>query len=243
MRNVSSNYRTFLPAFTLTMTSLTASAATLTTVQAPWPGEATHAEILGSIFGGTFTASGDDFTNGALNAVRVDDDFDQVWPSDVYNAQAKARYADFEQQFGYLDESGTYTPLFDVDGNETSVTGSATLASLFGPVRFVRNGTRGLPASTQPSDNSDLRDHAVTYRIASALTDLPVSGPTQILEPGDEETYVLFFEDLPEGDPYADFDFNDLVVTLTRSSAVPEPGAIALLGLGGALMLGRRRRD
>jgi len=243
MRNVSSNYRTSLSLLTLSLSSLSASAATLTTVQAPPSGEATHAEILSSIFGGTFAASGDDFTNGVLNAVRVDDDFDQVWPSNVYSAEAQARYAAYEQEFGYVDESGTYTQLFDVVGTETNVTGSTALTSIPGPVRFARNGTRGLPATTRPSDNSDGLDHAITYRITSALVDLPVSGPTQILDPGSQETYVLFFEDLAGDDPNADFDFNDLVVTLTRSSAVPEPGAIALLGLGGVLVLGRRRRD
>ncbi len=35
-----------------------------------------HASILGDIYGGTFTASGLDFSNGSITATRVDDDLD-----------------------------------------------------------------------------------------------------------------------------------------------------------------------
>lgn len=216
-----------LLATTLSLGALSASAATMTSIQPPAAGEASHAEILGSIFGGTFASTGLDFTNGVITAERVDDDADQLWAGDLYATQAQARYAKFAQSFGYLDESDAYTNLFDVVGYGTSVSGDAALAS-DGPIRFARDGSEGIRASTRPSDNTDGLDHVITYRINAG--------------PGIEETYVLFFEDRDADSPRADFDYNDLVVTVTRTTNIPEPGALALIGLGGAMILGRRRR-
>ena len=230
--------RCTFPILTLSLGALSAPAATLTAVQPPYPGEASHAEIFGAVLGGTFTAIGDDFTNGVLSAVRVDDDQDQIWSEDTYDVQAVARYAYFEQSFGYLDESGDYTNLFDVVGTGTSVTGNATTPSLTGPVRLARNGTDGTLASTLPSDNPLGLDHAVTYRITPANT----NGPATILEQGDTAQYLVFFEDINAATGSPDFDHNDLVVSVTASSDVPEPGAMALLGLGCMMMLGRSRR-
>jgi hypothetical protein len=49
------------------------------------------------------------------------------------------------------------------------------------------------------------------------------------------------WEDKLPGEPYADFDYNDLVVQIT-ATAVPEPAAIsAMLGLGALTTLRRRR--
>ena len=42
--------------------------------------------------------------------------------------------------------------------------------------------------------------------------------------------WLLFWEDLPYGN--ADYDYNDFIVSIKGVSAVPEPGTLALLGMG-----------
>jgi hypothetical protein len=142
---------------------------------------------------------------------------DQLWADGVVNAQAEARYASFNQAFGYYDGSSvaSYTKLFDVTGSGTGVTGSISnfsFGSLFG---FARGGNNG-PHFSSDSHNTDGRDHMLTYRVAG---------------PGGYKSWLLFFEDKNEGDSNADWDYNDLVVEV---SVIPAPGAAALglLGLG-----------
>ncbi len=206
------------------------ASADFTTVNAPiTAGELGLADIFSGVYGGTFVASGNDFTNGSITAVRVDDDNDQLFPTNTYSASAKAVYAEFGQKFGYLpgaDGSG-YVNLFDAEGNGFSVTGSATSVDIDGPFRFARNGDFGLVATSDPSDNPDAADHLVTYQITGLSTTDNVS--------------ILAFEDRIG----FDFDFNDLVVEVTTPGAtvIPSPAA-----LGGGLMLlsglvARRRRN
>ena len=79
----------------------------------------------------------------------------------------------------------------------------------------------GYTWSSLISDNPDLVDHLVAYKITG-------------LDPTDEAngifTYLLGFEDLTQGD----FDYNDLVVQLDFSAvrSVPEPSTLALVGAG-----------
>ena len=223
-----------------------------TPIGPPHPGEDSHAQILSSIYGGNFTPAGSvDFSNGLLLAKRVDDfffgeagdpldmggptggedDTDQTWRAPFTNAIAEARFAAFEQSFGYFlgSSGGTFQELFDVEGEGYDVTGQAPLPVIANQLlRWGRNGDNGL-FSSRIADNTDNQDHMVTYQILDAV---PTAGG------GDPRIrWVVFWEDIRSGEPFEDWDFNDLVVEIT---AIPEPASFASFGL--LALLGMRRR-
>lgn len=167
---------------------------------------------------------------GLGNLVRVDDDFDQIWNPANGDAVARAKYADFSQEFGYIPQiNGSYNAadfvhLFDVSGstNGISLPGpSATLGS--GNVNFIwALNPSGAPLWTSLSSwNSDFLDHMVTWEII-----------------GKPFTWVIAWEDLTGG---GDRDFNDLVVEVSVTP-VPIPSALLLLGSGLVGLVGLRKR-
>ncbi|MFW6059470.1 MAG: DUF4114 domain-containing protein [Phycisphaeraceae bacterium] len=208
--------------------------AASTTVGAPYPGEDNHRQILDSLYGGSFTASGSDFSNGTVQALRVDDEADQLWSlSDPINASVRAVFAGLDQSFGYIpgDDGSTddFVELFDASGTEYSVSGSASNVDLGdGDIRWARKGSNGI-ASSRNTDNLDDKDHLITY----SITGLP-----DVSEP----VYLLLFEDL-FGNTGADNDYNDLVVEISSVAHAPTPAAagagLMLLGVAG---FARRRR-
>lgn len=233
-----------------------------TTINPPAAGEDTHQQIFSQIYqqeGGNFTPFGTrgvDFANNSLIAFRVDDqinrgeggptemggptgvdDTDQLWQAMFTGATAEAKFAAYQQSFGYFDgaSGGSFTQLFQLIGDRYNVQGEANISSLAG--RTLRWGRGGGPVfpSGQPrivsslnADNPDNFDHMVTY---------------QILERGRGGVaplrWVILFEDILQGEPFADFDFNDLVVEI---NAIPEPATISAAGLLCLLGLRRRRR-
>lgn len=208
----------------------TSAFADFTTIKAPSSNEAGFNAILSSVYGGSFVKTDYDYSNGTIKAVRVDDADDKLFPSGSYIATAKAVFAAYSQSFGYLAgaSGGSYVNLFDVTGSKFNVTGSANL-EIDEAVRFARNGSMGVLASSDPSDNLKNADHLVTYRIEGLG--------------GNENVYLLGFEDKSGGD----FDYNDLVVELrsvsTPITAIPSPAAFGagLMLLGG--LVARRRRN
>lgn len=75
--------------------------------------------------------------------------------------------------------------------------------------------------------NSDGYDHMVSYQGNDTDT-IQMPG----FAPGlwTDNEYILAFEDLPLA--YSDGDYNDFVVIVESVQPVPEPGTVALLGLG-----------
>ena len=208
-------------------------------------------KILNATYGGTFTPSGLNFSNGTITAVRVEDIVstpgivtppngspdDQLWQANFQLSSAEAIFGSFNQQFGYYlgASGGSYVNLFNVVGVPNTpgwgydVTGGADLSSLSGKLlRWARAGQSRI-VSSLIADNTDGKDHMVTYNI-------------QGLNNG-KVTWLLMFEDKFTGEAYADFDYNDLVVQITALPQVPipEPVAIAPLILCGALGLRRKR--
>ncbi len=190
-----------------------------TTIQnTPYAGERDIHEILDHVYGGTFSLAGNDFSNGALTATRVDDADDQGWTGVVTSIKALARFAGYGQNFGTVS-GGVFSSLLNTSGTGFSITGQLTT-----PVdlsdksySFARTGG-GSTVSSTVADNSDGIDHMVTYKLTG-------SGIT-------EPTYLLFFEDLIGG---GDRDYNDLAIQLTMAGApnipaVPLPAA-ALMGI------------
>jgi hypothetical protein len=220
-------------------------------INPPHPGEDSHQMIFSVVYGGTFVPTGPgsvDFTNGSILAKRVDDffltedggplemgptggddDTDQTWRAQFTNARAEAVFAAFDQQFGFFPGSsgGSYVPLFNVTGDGYGVTGESNLTLLPGTtIRWGRGGEDRI-LSSKISDNSDDEDHMVTYQILAA----PDGGEPQF-------RWLIFWEDILRGEPFEDFDFNDLVVEIT---AIPEPSS-ALFATGALALLGLRRR-
>ena len=222
-----------------------AALAGFTTIGPPHPGEDSHAQILSHIYGGSFTPSGSvNFSNGLIFAQRVDDfiveegggptggedDSDQTWRAQFTNAIAEARFAAFQQTFGWFQGStgGTYQQLFAVTGEGYGVNGEAVIPLLANQLlRWGRGGDNGL-FSSKIIENTDNRDHMVTYQI---LENIGSGGQARL-------RWVVMWEDIRDNEPFEDFDFNDLVVEIT---AIPEPTSIAGLGLVALLGLRRKR--
>ncbi|MCC6681386.1 MAG: DUF4114 domain-containing protein [Phycisphaeraceae bacterium] len=199
----------------------------MTDIQVPAPGEDTHAEIFSQLYGGTFSVTDSvSFTNGAITAQRVDDENDLLFSGEMFDAESQAVFATRSQTFGYMPgaSGGTFQQLIAVTGNQYNVSGAVANMQVNAPIRLARMDNDYLVTS-QPSDNSDGLDHMITYSIQGLNTT--------------QQVMVIFFEDLPQQDSFADFDYNDLVVEL-RLAEIPEPGTISMLA-GLVLMVMPRR--
>ena len=202
-------------------------AAVYTDVLAAPSREQSHAEILSSYFGGDFTADGVNFTNGNTQVTRVSDDMDQTYAASSWSALTIATWAGAEQSFGTIADG----VVFDVTGDDDYAQGQANNVIGSSEIAFARFGTQRntITTSTNTLDNPFGNDYVVTYTYS--INGDPV-----------ENKYLLFFEDLANGD----FDYNDLVVEVTLNpiddeTDVPEPASLCLIGLGSLIMLRRRR--
>ena len=204
--------------------------AASTALTGPAGAKVSHQDILNSLYGGGFSASGLNFSNGSITATRIDDNADQVFSFESFSATAKGRFASWDQQFGVVGGDGQFQKLFQVDGRGTDVTGTASNVQISGDFLFARNGTGGLVTS-DPLLNRHGEDGMVTY----LLDGLDGISGTALL---------LFFEDIRGFGPARDF--NDLIVEVIgqpggSSVAIPSPAAAgAGLLLLGALAFRRR---
>src|SRR5215467_10189033 len=95
------------------------ASASLTSFQPPPSRESDQAQILSHVYGGTFLEDGNDFTNGAIRAVRLDDTSgDQLFTAGTYSVRTLAKFAQRTEGFGFVAgaSGGSYHKLFGVTG-------------------------------------------------------------------------------------------------------------------------------
>jgi hypothetical protein len=226
----------------------TAQADMSFTAVRPAPGsELGHQAILTQLYGGTWSTMGlstRDYTNGTVSVVRYADEgatgvqsiaigaapnVDQLWSGSNVRVQARAKYAGDRHTFGWFDdtvESPTFKPI--VSTSNFSETTDIMVSDSF---RWALNDiTTGTTWTSRASDNigpdGKAYDQLVTYRVYGV-------DPSQAI-------WLLCWEDRI-GASRADYDYNDSVIELRTSTAVPAPGAMAALGLAG--LVGSRRRS
>jgi hypothetical protein len=209
--------------------------------------EPQQAPILSHALGGTFTADGNNFTNGTITATQLDDNDDQIWSEPIVSAQAVAAFSTDPEIFGYIAGTGqgNFVPLFTASGHGYDVTGSSGLVSTNGSYQLARSGT-----STFSSDPANNPDQGHVHMLAYSITGLPNQAPNT-------QTWMLFWEDTVA--QYSDWDFNDLVVKLETDPTnanistpppllIPLPPAVwsglsglaVLLAVGGVTRLRRQ---
>lgn len=214
-----------------------------TAIEAPLFGEPNHQQILGNVYGTSFSASGLNFVGAnGITVTRLHDfgsggvvDFrdgslpggDSLFTGGNTRATATAVFSASRQQFGLMSGTGegaAFQKGFETQGLGYGVSGSFDVNLADQTWTMARrgglfSGQRNLNTSVA-SDNPFDMDHLVTYRVEG---------------PGGQLSWLLFWEDssIP-----GLRDFNDLVVEI---QAIPAPAALVLGGLGLALVgFGRR---
>ena len=245
------------------------AAPVYTSVSSPPSGEDSHKTIIETVYGLSVSQSGLDWTGTNFTATRIADADttatmplalrqpdtaagpfdDQSWHNGVVSFTAEAKFAAFNQTFGFdYNTSSGMQELFRTTGSGYSLTTAASgvgtqvgsaVEGLFtlAPLHWMRAGdgsswTNNVQSS-RVSDNSNGMDHMVTYLITDTR-----SGP---IGPHSDTTWLVFWEDQRCGD----WDYNDLVVEFRAEGEgiIPEPVTMLTL-FGSVVCLGRyvRRR-
>lgn len=150
--------------------------------------------------------------------------FDEIWTKEAgAEVKFKAEISGFDNKMGYADINGdnrtTVLDEGDEPGDWISI-GDAPDPFVF----FLDTGNYNW--FSKDSLNSDEMDHMLAFQYAD-----------------NSSRYILFWDD-QDGEGNSDRDFNDFVARVNFVHPVPEPGTLALLGLGLAgLGLSRRRKQ
>ena len=205
---------------------------TTTVRDTPVTGEQTILAIYNHVYAVELTS---DLTWSDLNAYFISPQSDQLWDETMGTVIARARFAGYQQRFGYYTDLGVgsaRTQLIEVtnDSGYLSDPGVFYDASSSSQIGFYRTGPDGnLWFSEVALNTRDHADHLVAFWSPYGTSCL------------------LFWEDLPRCS--WDYDYNDLAVQLVGvgpgggGGPIPEPSSMLLVlaGLGG-LAYWRRSR-
>lgn len=226
-----------------------ALAQSLTVVNEPWAGEATHAEILANAFGGSFASLGTTegvnyqsgnsntltelgFSNGTLTAMRVADS-GSTGMTNLENILS-GDDSTFSRGSYRAEVMGGYSSLsheFGVVREDGSFRSMLATGNQFGRTfhpdedfEWAMTASNGAMFSSESGDGNG-NDHMVTYAVYDANNQFVAA--------------VLFFEDWAGSG--SDYDYNDLTVMLTLAPA-PQAALLGLAGIGGIGLAASRRR-
>lgn len=182
--------------------------------------EPSHQQILENLYGGSFTRSGDDFSNGQVDVQRLGDDGagagrEQIFQPEFVSARAVASFARNSKTFGTVDESGRFQALLSTHRNAAESAGPVDLrgAGLSNTLLALQSG-----GSTFTSDrtlNPNGADQLVSYTVKTRNgANTASSSP---------DGFLLFWED--SASDASDYDYNDLVVQVNAA----DPGSANVL--------------
>ena len=193
--------------------------------------------------GVTFAWSGADAlqTAGGLSDAKAKGDYLQFgFEVDQSGGNAKVRFDPDQLLVNFTHEGTVMNTSFEVsvDGGAWRAVGSNEIA--------VQVGGRAANLGLADADMQDVKSIEFRMYMWSAVPD-PLNSPANRLTPRDVSLVRNLFAQNHTFDDLAnsnDFHFkgNAAAVTLAGTVVIPEPASVAVLGLGSALVAGRRRR-